>query len=188
MVMNAFDTNFDGENEVYAVNTVAHAYAKQPIRIVQEPAGPHLSRQRRRVRPDQLVPPARQFLRLFRPGHDADADAEDGRPDHAVPGAARHPRIHLQGPRAGPLHVPRRTSRNSPNSAGSACSTSWRPWHERCRRRTSPPPARRRAPARRRSALARRCRSPCSALAIGWLLDGRPAEELRQWRAAGRER
>ena len=24
MVMNAFDTNFDGENEVYAVNTVAH--------------------------------------------------------------------------------------------------------------------------------------------------------------------
>ncbi len=33
MVMNAFDTNFDGENEVYAVNTVAHAYAKKPIRI-----------------------------------------------------------------------------------------------------------------------------------------------------------
>jgi FtsP/CotA-like multicopper oxidase with cupredoxin domain len=33
MVMNAFDTNFDGENEVYAVNTVAHAYMKRPIRI-----------------------------------------------------------------------------------------------------------------------------------------------------------
>ena len=33
MVMNAFDTNFDGENEIYAVNTVAHAYAKKPIRI-----------------------------------------------------------------------------------------------------------------------------------------------------------
>jgi FtsP/CotA-like multicopper oxidase with cupredoxin domain len=33
MVMNAFDTNFDDENEVYAVNTVAHAYMKQPIRI-----------------------------------------------------------------------------------------------------------------------------------------------------------
>ncbi len=33
MVMNAFDTNFDEENEVYAVNTVAHAYAKQPIVI-----------------------------------------------------------------------------------------------------------------------------------------------------------
>ena len=33
MVMNAFDTNFDEENEVYAVNTVAHAYAKRPIVI-----------------------------------------------------------------------------------------------------------------------------------------------------------
>lgn len=33
MVMNAFDTNFDGENEVYAVNTVAFAYAKHPIQV-----------------------------------------------------------------------------------------------------------------------------------------------------------
>lgn len=31
MMMNAFDTNFDGENEVYAVNTVAFHYAKHPI-------------------------------------------------------------------------------------------------------------------------------------------------------------
>jgi FtsP/CotA-like multicopper oxidase with cupredoxin domain len=36
MVMNAFDTNFDNENEVYAVNTVAHAYAKRPITIVRD--------------------------------------------------------------------------------------------------------------------------------------------------------
>jgi FtsP/CotA-like multicopper oxidase with cupredoxin domain len=33
MVMNGFDTNFDSENEVYAVNTVAHHYMKYPIRI-----------------------------------------------------------------------------------------------------------------------------------------------------------
>ena len=33
MVMNAFDTNFDGENEFYACNTIAHCYAKKPIRI-----------------------------------------------------------------------------------------------------------------------------------------------------------
>ena len=33
MVMNGFDTNFDDENEFYAVNTIPHAYAKQPIRI-----------------------------------------------------------------------------------------------------------------------------------------------------------
>jgi manganese oxidase len=33
MVMNGFDTNFDGENEVYAVNTVAFHYQKNPIEI-----------------------------------------------------------------------------------------------------------------------------------------------------------
>ena len=33
MVMNAFDPNFDGENEVYAINTVAFGYAQPPIRI-----------------------------------------------------------------------------------------------------------------------------------------------------------
>lgn len=33
MIMNAFDTNFDGENEFYACNTIAHCYAKEPIRI-----------------------------------------------------------------------------------------------------------------------------------------------------------
>jgi FtsP/CotA-like multicopper oxidase with cupredoxin domain len=33
MVMNGFDTNFDGENEVYAVNTVGQAYMNAPIRI-----------------------------------------------------------------------------------------------------------------------------------------------------------
>ena len=33
MVMNAFDTNFDADNEVYAVNTVAHHFMHQPIRV-----------------------------------------------------------------------------------------------------------------------------------------------------------
>jgi FtsP/CotA-like multicopper oxidase with cupredoxin domain len=31
MIMNAFDTNFDGDNEIYAVNTVGHEYAKRLI-------------------------------------------------------------------------------------------------------------------------------------------------------------
>ena len=163
------------------------AYTKQPIRIVKRQAGAHLSRQRHRVRPDQLLPPARQFLRLLRSGHDADADAEDGRPDHPVPGAARHPRVHLQGPRDRASTCSTPTSRNSPNSAGSACSTSWRPCHERGLRR-----ARRAEPRAGR----RRSRSLCSGsslplaalgLAIAWLLLGQPAAELRQRRAAGRE-
>ena len=33
VVMNGFDTNFDGENEIYAANTVAFAYMVDPIAI-----------------------------------------------------------------------------------------------------------------------------------------------------------
>lgn len=33
MVLNGFDTNFDGENEIYAVNSVAFHYSKHPIRV-----------------------------------------------------------------------------------------------------------------------------------------------------------
>lgn len=36
MIMNGFDTNFDGENEVYAANTVAFHYARHPIRVGTE--------------------------------------------------------------------------------------------------------------------------------------------------------
>jgi FtsP/CotA-like multicopper oxidase with cupredoxin domain len=36
IVMNGFDTNFDGENEVYAANTVAFHYANHPIRVGTE--------------------------------------------------------------------------------------------------------------------------------------------------------
>jgi FtsP/CotA-like multicopper oxidase with cupredoxin domain len=35
MMMNGFDTNFDEENEIYAVNTVAFHYAKHPIEVKQ---------------------------------------------------------------------------------------------------------------------------------------------------------
>ena len=33
MMLNSFDTNFDAENEVYAVNTVAHFHMHEPIRV-----------------------------------------------------------------------------------------------------------------------------------------------------------
>jgi FtsP/CotA-like multicopper oxidase with cupredoxin domain len=33
MVLNAFDTNFDNENEVYAVNTAAHFHMHEPIEV-----------------------------------------------------------------------------------------------------------------------------------------------------------
>jgi FtsP/CotA-like multicopper oxidase with cupredoxin domain len=33
MMMNGFDTNFDGDNEFYAVNTIAHAHMHEPIHV-----------------------------------------------------------------------------------------------------------------------------------------------------------
>jgi FtsP/CotA-like multicopper oxidase with cupredoxin domain len=36
MMMNGFDTNFDDENEVYAVNSVAFHYARHPIRVARD--------------------------------------------------------------------------------------------------------------------------------------------------------
>jgi FtsP/CotA-like multicopper oxidase with cupredoxin domain len=36
MVMNGFDTNFDGSNEIYAVNTVGFHYVEEPIRVKRD--------------------------------------------------------------------------------------------------------------------------------------------------------
>jgi len=36
MMMNAFDTNFDGDNEIYAVNTVGHEYARRHIPMIAD--------------------------------------------------------------------------------------------------------------------------------------------------------
>ena len=94
MVMNGFDTNFDLSNEVYAVNTVGFAYMNEPIRVRAERAGADLPRERARVRPDQLVPRARQLLPLLPDRHVARAGRVH-RHDHAVPGPARHPRAAL---------------------------------------------------------------------------------------------
>jgi FtsP/CotA-like multicopper oxidase with cupredoxin domain len=33
MIMNGFDTNFDSDNEVYAVNTIAHHFMHEPVRV-----------------------------------------------------------------------------------------------------------------------------------------------------------
>lgn len=36
MVMNGFDTNFDDDNEIYAVNSIAFAFEKKPVRITRD--------------------------------------------------------------------------------------------------------------------------------------------------------
>ena len=73
MVMNGFDTNFDRANEVYAANTIGFAYMDRPIADQGRRARADLPRQRARVRPDQLVPPAREPVRLLPDGHRQDA-------------------------------------------------------------------------------------------------------------------
>ena len=65
MVMNGFDTDGDGENNFYAVNGPAFYYARYPIRVLAFPDGADLPREPHRVRPDQLVPPARRLLPLL---------------------------------------------------------------------------------------------------------------------------
>ncbi len=130
MVMNGFDTNFDRSNEVYAVNTVAFAYMDRADPGQARRAGADLPRQRARVRPRQLVPRARQLLRLL--------------PDRHV---ARAARVHRHGrsrarASAGSSSCASRTPAStcstptcpsSPSSAGWASSRWWtdggRPGH-----------------------------------------------------------
>ena len=91
MVMNGFDTNFDRANEVYAVNTIGFAYMDSRSQVHARRAGADLPRQRARVRPDQLVPPARELLRLLPDGHVEEAERAHRHGD-ALPGPARDPR------------------------------------------------------------------------------------------------
>ena len=65
MVMNAFDTDGDGENNFYAVNGPAFYYARYPITRPALADRPYLHRQPHRVRPHQLVPPPRRLLPLL---------------------------------------------------------------------------------------------------------------------------
>ena len=68
MIMNGFDTNFDGDNEVYAVNSVGFHHMAEPIEVkVGEPVQ-DLSRQPDRVRSRQQPSPARMFFDVIRTG------------------------------------------------------------------------------------------------------------------------
>ena len=69
MVMNAFDTTFDAEQRGLRGQHGRLPLHEAPDRDRPHAAGPHLPGQRHRVRPDQLLPPARQLLRLLRHRH-----------------------------------------------------------------------------------------------------------------------
>ena len=107
MVMNAFDTNFDFANEVYAVNTVGF-HSSTTRSGEARPTGADLSRQRARVRPDQHVPHPRELLPLLPDRHLAPADRIHGH-DQSGAGAARDPGDAV--PVHGQVHVPRAQDR-----------------------------------------------------------------------------
>ena len=91
MVMNGFDTNFDADNEVYAVNTVAHHFMHEPIRVeVGRLARMYLVNVTE-FDSDQQPAPARHVLRRVPHRHVDDA-VRDDRHGHAVPGGARDSR------------------------------------------------------------------------------------------------
>ena len=68
MMMNGFDTNFDADNEVYAVNTVAHHFMRPDSRRGRRSWCGCIRDQRHRVRPDQQHSHARMFFDAYRTG------------------------------------------------------------------------------------------------------------------------
>ena len=118
MVMNAFDTNFDDENEVYAVNTVAHAYSKRPIVIDRaRPVRVYL------VNITEFDPINSfhlhgNFFDYYDHGTTLDADLAHDRHGDAVPGAARHPRVQLRASTSPGSTCATPTRPSSPSSAG----------------------------------------------------------------------
>ena len=108
MVMNAFDTNFDTENEVYAVNTVANAYMHEPIAVT---VGRSCASILVNVTEFDLINSLHlhgMFFDVFRTGTSL---TPTERTDTLMlcPGRARHPRDHV--PLSRRLHVPRAPER-----------------------------------------------------------------------------
>ena len=118
MVMNGFDTNFDDENEFYAVNSIPFAYIERPIRI-------------ERARPVRIYlvnitefDPINSFhlhgnfFDYYDHGTTLTPTSPHDRHGDAVPGPARHPRDRAtpRTSRASTCSTP--TSPSSPSSAG----------------------------------------------------------------------
>ncbi len=104
MVMNGFDTNFDADNEVYAVNTAAHFHMQEPIAVE---VGKLVRIYLVNVTEFDLVNSFHlhgMFFNVYRTGTSLQAERDD-RHRHALPGRARDPRDHVPLPR--PVHVPR---------------------------------------------------------------------------------
>ena len=90
MVMNGFDTNFDDENEFYAVNSIPFAYFNKPIRIDKtRPVRIYLINITE-FDPINSFHLHAHFYRFLRSRDDARSDPSDDRHGDDVPGPARH--------------------------------------------------------------------------------------------------
>ena len=119
MVMNGFDTNFDADNEVYAVNTVAHHFMHEPIRVE---VGALVRMYLVNVTEFDLINSLHlhgMFFDVFRTGTSLTHVGADRHRD-AVPGGARDPRDAL--PLSGRDSCSTRTRASSPSSDGWGCS------------------------------------------------------------------
>ena len=104
MVMHGFDTNFDRENEIYAVNGIGFAYMDAPIRVKRGELVRIYLVNVTEYDPINSLHIHGNFFHYFPTGHVARAGRVH-RHGHAVPGPARDPRAAL--PARGALHVPR---------------------------------------------------------------------------------
>ena len=108
MVMNAFDTNFDFANEVYAVNTVGFHYLNKPIKVKRNQLVRIYLANVLEYDPINSFHIHANFFHYFPTGHDAPAVGVH-RHDQPGAGPARHPRAAL--PVHGQVHVPRAQDR-----------------------------------------------------------------------------
>ena len=104
MVMNGFDTNFDGSNEVYAVNTVGFHYVDEPMRVKRDELVRIYLVNVLEFDPLNSFHVHANFFHYFPTGTSLRADRVHRHGDPG-PGPARDPRAALPVPR--PLHVPR---------------------------------------------------------------------------------
>ena len=108
MVMNGFDTNFDADNEVYAVNTVANHYMHEPIHVE---VGKLVRIYLVNVTEFDLINSLHLHGMFFDvvPHRHARCRPRSRPTRDAVPGRARDPRDAL--PLPGQVHVPRAPER-----------------------------------------------------------------------------
>ena len=121
MVMNAFDTNFDFGNEVYAVNTVGFHYLNSPIKVKRDALVRIYLVNVLEYDPINSFHLHANFFHYFPTGTIARAGGVH-RHDQPGAGTARDPRAAASRTRASTCSTP--TRRNSPSWAGWASSRS----------------------------------------------------------------